>query len=674
MGFDLGNLFGGSGGGLLGQAGNFLGGGGTMGIVGGIGSMLGTQSNTPGYQVDPNAYQYGGHAGGADAAQKAYEQEGQDLQSREGAQINQDASQLNEEQIKGLMGQEQGLAGHFQDVLSGKAPSLAEAQAKAAADQNIAAQMAAAHSMGGPGAALAGRTAAMTGAQALQGAAEQSVQGRLAEEQAAAGNLGQLYGQIGQQGQGLMSTNAQLEGEQAGFQQQQQALNNQALMGMYGMGQQAQLAQLTAQGQGQQAGLESTGQQMGQSEANASNNLQLTKSIAGGIGGAATPAPAAGDLHFVDPRPHGPTWTVREEPHFLAVRRPSGEIEELATKPLSEAHRLEMQSTPHGAGPMHGKNVSQPGVHGGIYNDAPVGRPGDLGLEGMSPDLGEQGMVNLENADATSGNVAGLAASPGYDQGWDTPQGNAMAATTGQIGTSGAGGGKLAQASGPTSNDRLRGFGQGFQDPDSTLGPKPGRPGMPGYHAAKYAYDLSLGSPGVQSPRENRHPGGVNRMGMPSTQLQVPANGGYRPMIAHDMTLDSSFGGGEGQAYLDHDAYDLRARQYAAMRARFPPVQYPPAPPYHQVAHDLYFHDMPMGGGPPSLAQAYAQRPMPAPPMNAMGGQLPMQPPPRPPPQMQPQMMAPRPAPQMRPTPQMMNAGAQQLQNRAMMLRGGMGR
>jgi hypothetical protein len=666
MGFDLGQLAGQVGG----YAGGLFGGGigGTGGLMGGVGKLLGTNSTVPGYQVDPNAYQYGGHAGGADEAQQAYEKLGQQLQSRQGATIDQSLTAEDRFRQQQLMGQEGGLAKTFQDQMSGKAPSLAESQMKAATDQSIASQMAMARSQGGAGAALGARNAANMGSQMQMGAAQQSMIGRIQEEQNAAQNLSGLYGQIGGQGQGLMVADAQQAAAQAALNQQQYGLNNQALMGLYGMGQQAQMAQLTAQGAGQQAGLEATGQQMGQGEANAANNVQMLKSIAGGVSGGAgagAGAAAAGDLHMVDPRHGGPTWTIREEPHFMAVRRPSGRIEELQTKPLSEAHRLELQSTPHGAGPLRGTNVSQPGVPpDGVVHDA---RPGDLGFEGMGPDLGEQGMVNQENDYLTQGNVAGLAASPGYDQGWDSPEAVAAAKKENPQYRPGAG----------ANPGGFYGAMAGYANPDEQLNltPHTAKPGMPGFHPGRYAYDLHLGRVGrpmtpahaVAYDLELGHTGGygphhptMRTAGHPGSSAPITppmpartnasanvhattAGANAEPhLIAHDLTLDSSFGGGSGEAVEEHSDYDLYARAWAAMHRRFGAV--PPRPSY---AH-MFAHDLPLGA-----VQPMATRPPPMP-MIPRGSPAPM---------MQPRMMG-------SPTPQMMNQGAQALQQRAMALRG----
>lgn len=341
--------------------------GSTGGIMGGFGQLMGTNSNTtvgiPG--VDPNAFQYGGAPGGAWAAQNAYQVQGQNAFGPGGRNASAPTMQnqynardqgavQNSIRQQGANGQ---LGQYYHGILNGTAPSLAQAQMNAATDQNIASQMAMAHSAPGSLAgAAAARNAATTGAQMQQNAAQQSMIGRIQEEQqAAAGMQGMLQNQ-GQLAMGEQGLNANTAYQQAGLQAGQNSLNDQYGLASQQMANQVAQQQLAAQMAGQQLQsqnyLTAQGQAIGQSEANAQQNQKMFGGMMSGLGS------MFGDADFQEPGNASNGFTLREEagssdhePFILAFSRDGRVAGKLRVDPLSPSESMQVQK-PHGAGPI----------------------------------------------------------------------------------------------------------------------------------------------------------------------------------------------------------------------------------------------------------------------------------------------------------------------------------
>lgn len=352
------------------------------GLLGAIGGLLGTNSDsspqTP--QTDPNAFQYGGRAGAAGEQEQQYQQQGAAAQGRQGAQITNQYDPRDQSQVQGTLGQLGGLGDYYRNVLAGKAPSLAQAQMQAATDQAIAAQLGAAKSVGGPGAALAARNAGNAGTGMLENAAQQSMIGRIQEEQNAAAGLNTELSTQGQLGLGEQGLNAQTAYEQARLNQEQHGLNDTMTLGSEGMANQVALSQLQAQMEQQQLQsgnqLTAQGQQLGQSEFNAGQNAQMLQGIIGAVGSG-----LAADLHMVDPS-GGPRMTLREEPGFIAARDDrTGLIGAIRPQPLTP-HEHALMQRPHGAGPLVGRNVTQPGA---TVHDLSLGQAMAASEEHASP-------------------------------------------------------------------------------------------------------------------------------------------------------------------------------------------------------------------------------------------------------------------------------------------------
>jgi len=284
----------------------------------GDGPQYGFGSAGRGAPVDPNAYNYGGGAGGADYYTSQYNQMAQQAMQRQGAQINNQYDARDQSNAQGVMGQYGQLGNYYQGVLNGTRPSLANAQMQASTDQSINAQMAMANSSrGGLSGALAQRQAANQGSQMLQNAAQQSMIGRIQEEQGAAQGMSGMLQNQGQFALGEQNQNAQAAAQQAQLQQQQNAINSQANLGYSQLGQQVQGEQLQAHMQGQQAGLESYQQAM----QDAQNNSQGVKDVIGTVGSTVGSVfSAISDRRLkTDVRNAGGT----EADHFLASLHPS---------------------------------------------------------------------------------------------------------------------------------------------------------------------------------------------------------------------------------------------------------------------------------------------------------------------------------------------------------------
>jgi hypothetical protein len=277
-----------------------------------------------------------------------------------------------------ILGQYGNLTNYYQNVLSGKAPSLAAMQAQAGEAEALAAEQSMAASARGPlSGALAQRNAAMQGAQTVQNAAFQGVQGRIQEEQGAALGLG---GALNNQGQFVTAQQGQTQNvgiNQAQLQEQQNQLNQQGSLAYANLGQQTALAQLQAGEEYGNAQLAAQGQGQQLSEFNAQQQNNFWDKIWGGgtsalgsaFGSSGGGSGSSGsDVKLQEPGGRS-AMTLREEPGFLLLRNDrTGELRKVATEPLSEdEHRQAM--APHGAGPLGSK--TGPGY---LYaHDLPIG-------------------------------------------------------------------------------------------------------------------------------------------------------------------------------------------------------------------------------------------------------------------------------------------------------------
>lgn len=322
--------------------------------------------------VDPNAYQYGGKQGGAQAFNNQLQAANAKQQATQGAWIQNQYDSRDQSNVQNTLG---GLGQFYQGQLNGTGPSLASAQMQQATDQSIAAQAAGAASARGTlGGALAARQAGMTAAGMEQNAAAQSMQGRIQEEY----NAAQGMQGLGNAYEGEQQINANTAAQQAQLQQQQQDINARSGLGYAGLENQVNAEQLGAQEQqqAQMSGnyLAASGMGMNQSQFNTTQNTNLAL---GGLGAGLGLVAAFGDADFQEPgvgRGLGSNYvrrsyadadtsgqpahlTLREEKSvdgrpFLAVAdQNTGALAKVQMAPLTSAEHRQVMA-PHGAGPL----------------------------------------------------------------------------------------------------------------------------------------------------------------------------------------------------------------------------------------------------------------------------------------------------------------------------------
>lgn len=148
---------------------------------------------------DPNRFEYGGVAGGANAAADRYRWGADHAQTRRGEQV--DYTQATQDRYLQLQAREgeKALARAMQARAMGQVPSIAQMQADRQMQQAIAAQASqAASARGAAGLALAGQNAAANTAMLQSGISNQAqinaAQERMQAEQAAFGAYGQMRG------------------------------------------------------------------------------------------------------------------------------------------------------------------------------------------------------------------------------------------------------------------------------------------------------------------------------------------------------------------------------------------------------------------------------------------------------------------------------------------------
>jgi hypothetical protein len=316
---------------------------------------------------NPNAFNYGGSAGGAQAAQNQYAQQQQLAQNAAAPQsvIGSPAYKYYQQQLA---------------MTPESANNLGTAELNQATAQGIAAQRAQAASAGGSlGGALASRNAAQQGVASQNAANQQAAINTIQQQQQAAGQL-QQAGQY-----------------QAGLQEQQNALNANTGLAYAGLGQNVAQSQLAAQEAGQQYNLQQAAQNNQSAQFNAKQNQNLAGAVGGAIGQGLSAIGSFFDADFKEPG-GGAAFTIREErggPHhapFLAViDRTTGRAGKIQPAPLSPEEHAQLYA-PHGAGPLDSPQRMRTEVHdmglgAGATGGAP---PSDISAATMGASLGGQ--------------------------------------------------------------------------------------------------------------------------------------------------------------------------------------------------------------------------------------------------------------------------------------------
>jgi hypothetical protein len=384
-------------------------------VGGAISNAFTAQGGAP--AQNPNAYQYGGYAGGAQAAQQQYQNAGNAALNQAAPTVNNAYGTADRSQTSGVMQGEQGLQNFYAGQMNGTGPNLAAAQSQASTDQGIAAQQAAANSSRGAlASAGAQRGAALNAAQAQQANAQNSAMATIQQQYNAANASAGLYGQQGQQA--LQQSGQDIQNAQygAGLQEQQNALGAGTALGYAGLGAQVGGQQLAAQEAGQQYNLQAAGLNQQNSQFNAGQKQNAWGAVIGGLG---SMIGADFDLHgfyrdaqFEEPGNPSNGWTLREEaggpdhaPFILAADRENGGMFKVAMDPLTPAEAKQV-ARPHGAGPLDAPDRKRTVVH-------------DMGLGGdpmaidmtATPDAGDLAMASAAQQ-AGTGQYNGQATRP----------------------------------------------------------------------------------------------------------------------------------------------------------------------------------------------------------------------------------------------------------------------
>jgi len=347
---------------------------------------------------NPNAFQYGGQAGGAQAAQAGYATQQQQAQNAKAAQVSNPYAGANRQTTQGVQSGMQGLQGYYSGQMNmgvNSPQNLGTAELNKATAEGIAAQQAqAASAQGSLGSALANRNAQQQGVASQNAANQQAAIDTIQQQQQAAQGAAGLYGTQAQTALGQSAQDIQNSQYQAGLQQQQNALNAQTGLGYASLGANVAQQQLQAQMAGQQYNLGAAGTNTQQAEFNAGQSQNLFGTLLGAAGGAASMA----DADLEEPGrggERGPAgFTLREESagpghrgFILAIDHQSGEPMALATRSLSHSE-LAQAMAPHGAGPLDSPHRQRTVVH-----DMGLGDAGDMsagaGLSGSTAPAGD---------------------------------------------------------------------------------------------------------------------------------------------------------------------------------------------------------------------------------------------------------------------------------------------
>jgi len=246
----------------------------------GLGGVLGAKVDKA---QGPNADAYNAQMGMAQGRANTYGNQSVNYTQNAPTIANQFQAQ-SQNNIANNVGQEQGLASQLMNN-NGEA---SKAQFQQGLDQSINSQMAMANSASGGAVSQAGarRAAQQQGAQTQAQGASTAAQLGAQEREAALGQAGNVYGQIGGQLQsqyGLEQQNAQA---QAQLQSTNQAQQNQMRLGMGGLANQAQGQSLDALNSYTQGNLQAQGLSE-QKQQNATNNTNGLIGMASGLGGEA---------------------------------------------------------------------------------------------------------------------------------------------------------------------------------------------------------------------------------------------------------------------------------------------------------------------------------------------------------------------------------------------------
>lgn len=273
-----------AGGMLLGAGLGLIGGGGAAAAgVGHNGYRAGSFDQSGSY--NPNAFQYGGQAGGAQAQGDIYAGLGADASNRQ-------AAQLDQTQMDQSRGSQMDALGMQQQAAMGLTPSVAQMQMQGAMEDNARQQMSQAASARGPQAmAMAQYGAAANTANANQGIAYQG--GMLRAGEMANARNAYMQGASGMRQQDFGAANANL-----GANMQQRGLNDSMQMGYSQLQNNVNQSQLQAQGNQQQmlAGsmANANGINAGVNSANAANGWKQYGAVMGGLQGGAGGAGMSG--------------------------------------------------------------------------------------------------------------------------------------------------------------------------------------------------------------------------------------------------------------------------------------------------------------------------------------------------------------------------------------------
>lgn len=345
------------------------------GVGGFFSGLLGSKNKerAGGYNVDQNAYNYGGSPTGARDAANRYKNAAEWGQTRQAVNVNYD--QANEDRARALQarGQQEAAANLMMQRATGQAPSIARMAANRQMQQVAGEQASAAASARGAGAiALAQQQAAANTAAAQGNVAGQAqineANERLAAEQAAFGAFSGMRG-LDYQGQGQAAQQTQY---QAGLEAQQRGLNDQFSLGMTGFEHGVNQTQLGAQmqreaqqsannlgAQGINAGV--GGQNAAMNQANGWGAINAGASVAG-AGGSGGPKPRAAG----GPVAPGEAYIVGEQGPEIIVPQHEGTVipaeqtaQVLSTSSLPGATYNPAQARERGAGLVRMANATE---------------------------------------------------------------------------------------------------------------------------------------------------------------------------------------------------------------------------------------------------------------------------------------------------------------------------
>jgi hypothetical protein len=386
---------------------------------------------------DPNAFQYGGHPGGADEAANQYGLLGGAAQQRGAAQAaNVGVNYQGANRYAGYGSQDRSQQGQAANLMmqraQGLVPSIAQMQADRQMQQATAAQSsAAASARGAAGIAMAQQNAANNTA-TMQSAISNQAQINAAQERQQAeqsaynaysgmrGNDLASQQQAAQQSQYAAQLAAQQNQYNAGLEQQQHSLNDQYSMGMYNLQNNVRAQQLAASQNQQQmlsgSQMNANNQNMANARYNADRQYGYYQQTLGGVTGTASAAAQMMSAPSAAPPVQAPPVTGMSSgggTNMVGVPQPG----------TGSDDRMKMGITPLGL------------LFGGGGNSAPGG----------SVDIGGKGYMSSDDILRGSSGLAGQTM-PGMVGGGGVTGGNVDLGLTG--------GGGMSSGYGLLSDDR----------------------------------------------------------------------------------------------------------------------------------------------------------------------------------------------------------------------------